>query len=95
MEIFKFYNYITEAKKNIINKKYTHFALIKSSNKIINGWEYSGYDSDELNSDKNHYFFDDIKDMDYEKKDIKIVTKKELISRDIDPFDIANWNWKK
>jgi hypothetical protein len=45
-----------------VNPKYTHFAVLKSNNKILNGWDYHGYDSEELKADKRHYFYDDIKD---------------------------------
>jgi hypothetical protein len=71
--------------------KYTHFAVLKDNNKIINGWDYRGYDSEELKSEKKHYFFDDIKDMQFDPKNIKVVTAKFLQKQGIDPFDFANW----
>lgn len=84
--------FLNEAFKNFkINPKYTHFAVLKSDGKIINGWDYNGYDSDELNSDKNHYFIYDIKDMGYTSKDVKIITKRALQSKNIDPFNLDNW----
>ena len=74
-----------------VNRKYTHFALLKDSNKIINGWEYKGYDQSELNQFKRDYFFNDIKDMDIEPKNVKIITGKKLISMGINPFDWSSW----
>lgn len=82
---------VINEEKNIINPKYTHFALLKSNNKIINGWEYSGVDSEELKTDKDHYFYSDIKDLDYNPKDVKILTKKSLENKNINPFDLSNW----
>jgi hypothetical protein len=74
-----------------INKKYTHFAVRKSTNKIATGWDYTGYDSEDLNSDKRHYFFDDLADLDIDKKDVSILTKAALSKKGINPFDEKNW----
>jgi len=74
-----------------INKKYTHFALRKKDNKIVNGWDYTGYASDDLNSDKRHYFYDDLKDLDVDKKDVSVLTKAALSRKGINPFDEKNW----
>ena len=74
-----------------VNRKYTHFALMKDTNKIINGWEYKGYDQAELTQFKKDYFFVDIKDMDIEPRDVKIITGKKLISMGINPFDWSSW----
>jgi hypothetical protein len=71
--------------------KYTHFAVLKENNKIINGWDYRGYDSEELKLDKRHYFYDDIKDMQFDPKITKVVTAKYLQKQGIDPFNFANW----
>ncbi len=83
---------------NNINKEmrkmisgYTHFALRKADNKIMNGWDYKGIDADELTYDKKHYFIFDLNDMDIPVKDVKIVGKKFLIRNGIDPLDINNW----
>jgi hypothetical protein len=73
------------------DKKYTHFAVGKSDNKILNGWDYSDYDSEDLNSDKYHYFDYDMKDMDYTKKDYTIKKAQSLIREGINPFDFDNW----
>lgn len=72
---------------------YTHYAVLKSNNKIINGWDYNGYDSEELRLDKKHYFFNDIADMDIDTKQVAIYTKRTLEKRGINPSD---WNyWAK
>jgi hypothetical protein len=79
-------------KRSGINRKYTHFAVLKKNNKIVNGWEYKGYDPEELKSDKNHYFNYDLRDMEVNHKDVSILKKATLIKRGIDPFDNKNWN---
>lgn len=78
--------------KNRANKNYTHFAVLKNNNLIINGWEYKGYDPDELKSDKKHYFYNDITDMQIDYRICKILTAKYLINRGIDPYNFDNWN---
>jgi hypothetical protein len=35
-------------KESKINKKYTHFAIDKKTNKIVNGWEYKNLDSESI-----------------------------------------------
>ncbi len=72
-------------------KAYSHFALRKSDNKIMNGWDYRGIDADELVSDKYHYFNMDLKDNDIPVKDVKIVSKKFLVKNGIDPLDSNSW----
>ena len=82
--------------------EYTHFAVIKAdmpyeggvlktANKIINGWDYRGYDSDDLKSDRQWYFTQDIKDMDISPKLVQVVTAPYLKKRGIDPYDQNNW----
>jgi len=72
--------------------KYTHFAVLKRDNKVLTGWDYRGYDSEELKLDKRHYFYDDIKDMQIDPKMTKVVTTKYLQKLGIDPFNFDNWN---
>lgn len=74
-----------------INPKYTHFAVLKSTGKIINGWDYNGIDSEELKSDKQHYFISDIIDLDFKANEVVIYTKKYLLGKNINPFDTNNW----
>jgi hypothetical protein len=77
---------------NKMNPKYSHFAVLKDTNKIINGWEYRGYDPEELKLDKNHYFFDDIIDLQINPKIVNVVTGKYLQRKGIDPYDSKNWH---
>jgi hypothetical protein len=78
--------------KNRANKGYTHFAVLKSNNLIVNGWDYKGYDVEDLMSDKRYYFLEDVRDMQIEPKLVKILKRNSLISMGIDPFDYENWN---
>ena len=45
-------NVILESVKKIIKENeslnYTHFAVNKNTNLIVNGWDYSDYDNEEL-----------------------------------------------
>lgn len=75
-----------------INPKYTHFAVLKNTGKIINGWEYEGYDPQELKMEKDWYFWTDIKDMDISPKVVSILTKQYLERNGINPFDVNNWH---
>lgn len=78
-------------KRRRADRKYTHFAVGKSDNKILNGWDYSEYDSAELNADKYHYFYYDMNDMDVSKNDYTIKKAQTLIREGINPFDFNNW----
>lgn len=82
--------------KTRANPAYTHFATLRNINpavdgKIVNGWEYKGYDPAELRSDKKHYFFQDIIDSQINPKNINIAATKYLQKRGIDPYDYKNW----
>jgi hypothetical protein len=81
----------SEAKKYGINPKYTHFAAMRDGSGIINGYDYNGYDQAELSSEKKHYFFNDIADMDVDPKLVAIYTRKKLEKDGINPFDVNNW----
>ena len=73
------------------NQNYSHFAVNKATNKIVNGWDYSDYDPSELRQFKNDYFTVDLVDNDLDPKQYKIVTSKYLIRQGIDPNDNNNW----
>ncbi len=78
------------------NPKYSHFAVLKNINpavdgKIVNGWEYRGYDPEDLKLDKQHYFFQDIRDSQINPKNVNIVTAKHLQKQGVDPYDYKNW----
>lgn len=71
---------------------YTHFAVNKGSGKIVNGWDYNGYDPNELRQFKNDYFFNDLKDYGLDPKEYTILSKNRLVRGGIDPNDQANWS---
>ena len=93
--------------KSFINKKYTHFAVFRSGRnlnpetiaqihpelfgKIVNGWDYNGYDAEELRSERKHYFDIDLRDIDIDPKTVSILTKETLVRQGINPFDTINW----
>ena len=77
--------------KTRANPAYTHFAVIKGTGKIVNGWDYKGYDQDELRQNNKEYFLNDIKDMEINPKLVNILTAKYLQSKGIDPFSYSNW----
>jgi hypothetical protein len=78
-------------KRRRADRNYTHFAVRKSDNKILNGWDYSEYDSEDLNSDKYHYFYYDMDDMDVPKNEYTIKKAQTLIRLGVNPFDYDNW----
>jgi hypothetical protein len=83
---------ISEVKSTGVNPKYTHFAVLKRDNKIVNGWDFRGIDPEDLKLDKLYYFFNDIKDMQIEPRIVKVLTTKTLQRMGIDPFNFDNWN---
>ena len=81
---------VTRILRESNESEYTHFAVNKNTNLIVNGWDYSGYDSSELNQFKNDYFYNDLIDNDFNPKDYKILTRKSCIRLGINPDDIEN-----
>ena len=73
------------------NQNYSHFAVNKATNKIVNGWDYWDYDPSELREFKNDYFTVDLVDNDLDPKQYRILTDKYLRRQGIDPNDNANW----
>ena len=71
---------------------YTHYAVNKTTNKIVNGWDYRGYDPAELSQFKKNYFISDLINYELDPKQYVILTKKSLLQRGIDPNDNANWS---
>lgn len=61
---------LNESKKD----KYTHLAVNKFTNLIVNGWDYSDEDQQDLKQFKNSYFITDLKDYGFNPKVYKIVT---------------------
>lgn len=73
------------------NQGYTHFAVNKSTGKIVNGWDYKGYEPSDLKQFKKDYFIDDLVNYGLKPKLYKIVTGKYLLKKGIDPDDNGNW----
>lgn len=77
--------------------EYTHYAVRKADNKIVNGWDYSSlYDSETRGYDNTsikEYSKGDLIDMFPESKpaEFKVVTTKFLKNSGIDPMDTNNW----
>jgi hypothetical protein len=72
------------------NENYTHFAVNKKTGLIVNGWDYSGYDSDDLRRYKKDYFINDLIDYEFDPKDYVILTRSTCIRRGINPDDMEN-----
>ena len=77
---------LDEEMDNTIDPTYTHFA-VTSDNKIVNGWEYKGLDTDSI----KHYAKGDLIDMEIDPKTVKIYTTKTLMKMGVDPFKPENW----
>ena len=58
------------------NTNYTHLAVNKFTNLIVNGWDYADEDPQDLRQFKNNYFIVDLKDYGFNPKVYKIVTTK-------------------
>jgi hypothetical protein len=78
-------------KKKIINEEinqtYTHFLISKSDNKIIDGFDYSDMEPDEI----RHYLKLDVIDKGLDPKEYKLVSLTYLEKNGINPFDESNW----
>lgn len=70
---------------------YNYFAVSKITGKILNGWDYNGYDPKELKDYKRDYFTDDLVDYGFDPKKIKIMSLRGLKRAGIDPDDDSNW----
>lgn len=77
--------------------KYTHYAVRKNDNKIVNGWDYSTLYDPETRSYDNvsvkEYTKGDLIDMfpDSKPSEFKVVTTKFLQNNGINPMDTNNW----
>jgi len=79
-------------KQFILGKGYTHFAINKKTGLILNGWDYKGYEQDDLNSDKQHYFFGDLTDWELKPSEITILQRATVEKRYV--IEDTN-NWQK
>lgn len=93
-----FYKMINNAVMSCLNEEminndssYTHYAVNKTTGKIANGWDYSGYEPDELRQFKKDYFYEDLADNGFNPKDYRILTRKSLTKMGINPNDNASW----
>lgn len=90
-------NFYKNTNENMINEginnnNYTHFAVNKQTNLIVNGWDYSSYDSEELRQFKKDYFLVDLVDNDFNPKEYKILSKKGCLKQGINPDDDSQWS---
>jgi hypothetical protein len=79
--------------KIIKESKNTHFAINKNTNKILESWNYEGYDHDELKAYKDEYFTKDIKTK-YpflNENDVTVVTRQNLSKRNLNESLKKNW----
>lgn len=69
---------------------YTHFAVNKKTNLIVNGWDYSDYDNSELRAYADDYFWDDMRDYEFNPKEYRILSRKGCLKLGINPDDMDN-----
>jgi hypothetical protein len=79
---------MTYGKGGGIPKSYTHFIVYKPTDKIMFGYNYKGVDADDI----KYYTKQDLKDMDFDDVNYKLISKQRLIAKGIDPFDKSNWS---
>jgi hypothetical protein len=68
---------------------YTHYAIIKNENKIVDGWNYNGLDRDEI----KHWTSIDLKDNfpDNKLSDFKVISKNNLTKYGLNPHNTKDW----
>lgn len=81
---------ISEGRTTELGKGYTHFAIDKASNKIVNGWEYKNLDKESI----LEYSKTDLKDMFPERKlsEFSIIGRNNLIKKGLDPTNTNDWH---
>jgi hypothetical protein len=84
-------NMLSEGRPFKNNQHYTHFAVSKKNGKILNGWDYKGYDPEELRQFKEDYFNVDLRDYGFDPKNCRILTYKYLVRNGLNPDDNSNW----
>ena len=88
---------INESVKKVLTENfepdahYTHYAVNKNTRKIVNGWDYEGYDPEDLKQYKQYYFTQDLVDYELDPKQYSILTRGYLIKHGIDPQNWENW----
>jgi hypothetical protein len=95
--INKGYNFLEKNKKikkeNLNMENKTHFAINKKTNKILESWNYFGYDINELKKYKDEYFTKKLKKIypNINESDVTVLTKDSLTKKDINPNMKDNW----
>lgn len=82
--------------ESIMNSKpnYSHYAILKGENKIVEAWDYNSVSNYDLKSNPSVYFshfLDNKLGESYKKSDVIIVTNKGLYERQINPELKENW----
>jgi hypothetical protein len=80
-------------KKMMKENKATHFAINKNTNKILESWNYDGYDQNELKTHKHEYFTKDIK-ANYpflNESDVVVVTSESLQKKQLNEDNKKDW----
>jgi len=80
--------------KNMMkNNKGTHFAINKKTNKILESWNYDGYEHNELKNHKDEYFTKDVK-RNYpflNENDVVVVNAQNLEKRQLNENNKKDW----
>ena len=79
--------------KMMNESKSTHFAINKNTNKILESWNYEGYDHNELKEFKDEYFTKDVRNKFpfLNEKHVTVVTKENLTKRKLNENSKSNW----
>lgn len=67
---------------------YTHYLVRNSDGKILDGHDYTDMDKESI----KYYCRMDIEDMGLSPKEVKLITKRYLINKGINPQDWKNWS---
>jgi hypothetical protein len=75
------------------NNSSSHFAINKKTNKILESWNYEGYDHDELKKYKHEYFTKDVavKYPFLNENDVVVVTSKNLEKKQLNENNKKDW----
>jgi hypothetical protein len=74
-----------------VDPRNTHFLVEKSTGKILFAYDFTDEGPEYAKDALKDTAKDDIRDMDRNPRDIKIMTKQGLIKQGIDPMDTKNW----
>jgi len=84
-----------ENKKDWQKYNYSHFALLKETNHILYGYDYSNVDSEELKENKNEYFLNVLSEVygsDISPKDVVVVKSSKLKKLGVEDYlNESNW----